>query len=151
MSPPADPEDDEDPQARAMRRAATLWAEDAWSRGLGMVVVEVAPGRAVVELTIRPAMADGHGTAHDGVVFTLAASAFAFAANGGAEEQVAEHATVSFLRPVAPGARLRADARERGRRPHGGLFDVTVTDAAGEVVAELRGHSRPRGAGDGTD
>jgi len=151
LSPPAEPEDDEDPQARAMRRAATLWAEDAWSRGLGMVIVEVAPGRAVVELTIQPAMADGHGTAHDGVVFTLAASAFAFAANGGAEDDVADHATTSFLRAVAVGERLRADARERGRRPGGGVFDVTVTDATGEVVAEFRGHSRPRGTGDGVD
>jgi acyl-CoA thioesterase len=127
-----------------MRRVAALWAEDAWSRGLGMVIVEVAPGHAVVELTIRPAMVDGHGAAHAGIVFTLAASAFAFAANSGAEDHVAEHAELSLLRPVAVGERLRADGRERARRPHGGLFDVTVTDAAGEVVAEFRGHSRAR-------
>ena len=151
LSPPGGAEDGEDPQARAMRRAATLWAEDACSRGLGMVIVEVAPGHAVVELTIQPAMVDGRGTAHGGVVFTLAASAFAVAANGGTEDHVAEHAAVSFLRPVAVGARLRADARERRRGHGGGLFDVTVTDATGEVVAEFRGHSRAGGTDAGAD
>ena len=135
---------EEDPQARAMRRAATLWAEDACARGLGMVIVEVAPGHAVLELTIEPSMLNGHGTAHGGIVFTLADSAFAFAANSGAVDHVAEHAQVSFLRPVVVGDRLRAEASARHHRPRAGLFDVTVTNAADEVVAEFRGHSRAR-------
>jgi acyl-CoA thioesterase len=139
----------EDPQARAMRRAATLWAEDAHARALGMVIVEVAPGRAVLQLTVAPTMADGHGTAHGGLVFTLADSAFAFAANSRAEDHVAEHASVTFLRPVAVGERLRAEAVERRRRKRGGLFDVTVTDEAGDVVAEFRGHSRATACDDG--
>ncbi|MFP4126536.1 MAG: hydroxyphenylacetyl-CoA thioesterase PaaI [Alphaproteobacteria bacterium] len=146
MSPEEEEAGEEDPQARAMRRAATLWAEDACARGLGMVIVEVAPGRAVLELTIAPSMANGHGTAHGGIIFTLADSAFAFAANSGAEDHVAEHAQMSFLRPVAVGERLRAEARARHHRPGAGLFDVTVTNAEGEVVAEFRGHSRVRGA-----
>ncbi len=137
---------EEEPQARAMRRAATLWAEDACARGLGMVIVEVAPGHAVLELTIEPSMANGHGTAHGGMIFTLADSAFAFASNGGAEDHVAEHAHISFLRPVTVGERLRAEASARHLRPRAGLFDVTVTNAAGEVVAEFRGHSRARSA-----
>lgn len=141
---PAEEAGEEDPQARAMRRAATLWAEDACARGLGMVIVEVAPGRAVLELTIAPSMANGHGTAHGGIIFTLADSAFAFAANSGADDHVAEHAQVSFLRPVAVGERLRAEARARHHRPRAGLFDVTITNAADEVVAEFRGHSRVR-------
>lgn len=142
---------EESPQARAMRRAATLWAEDACARGLGMVIVEVAPGHAVLELTVAPAMASGHGTAHGGIIFTLADSAFAFAANSGAEDHIAEHAEVSFLRPVAVGERLRADARARHRRPRRALVDVTVTDEAGEVVAEFRGHSRLRADGRGDE
>jgi acyl-CoA thioesterase len=144
------PEDEEeDPQARAMRRAATLWAEDAHARELGMVIVEVAPGRAVVELTVAPTMTNGCGTAHGGLLFTLADSAFAFAANTGAEDHVAEHASVTFLRPVVVGERLRAEAIERHRRPRAGLFDVAVTDEAGDVVAEFRGHSRVRPPDDG--
>jgi acyl-CoA thioesterase len=142
-------DDEEAPQARAMRRAATLWAEDTCSRGLGMVIVEVAPGHAVLELTIAPSMANGHGTAHGGIIFTLADSAFAFAANSGAADHVADHAQVSFLRPVAVGERLRAEASARHHRPRAGLFDVTVTNEADEVVAEFRGHSRVRSGADG--
>jgi acyl-CoA thioesterase len=142
---------EEEPQARAMRRAATLWAEDACSRGLGMVIVEVAPGRAVLELTVEPSMLDGHGTAHGGIIFGLADSAFAFASNSGAEDHVAEHAEMSFLKPAAVGERLRAEAHARHQRPRAGLFDVTVTNDAGEVVAEFRGHSRVRTDGRGDE
>jgi acyl-CoA thioesterase len=137
----------EDDRARAMRRAAALWAEDACARGLGMVIVEVGPGRAVLELTIEPWMVDGHGRAHAGLVFTLAATALGFAANSGEAEHHVDHAQISLLRAVPVGARLRAEASPRHRRPGAGLFDVTVSDAGDEVVAELRGHSRA-GAGD---
>lgn len=138
----------EAPPARALRRAATLWADDACARGLGMIVVEVGPDRAVVELTIAPSMANGFGTAHGGMIFALAESAFGFAANTGADDHVAAHAAVTFFKPVAVGARLRAEAALRHRATDGGLFDVTVTDEAGAVVAAFRGHSRRRDAPD---
>ena len=140
---------EEDPQARAMRRAATLWAEDAHARELGLIIVEVAPGRAVVELTVTPTMTNGHGTAHGGLLFTLADAAFAFAANSRTQDHVAEHASVTFLRAVVVGERLRAEAVERHRYPRAAMVDVTVTDEAGDAVAEFRGHSRvPGGDGD---
>lgn len=134
--------------ARALRRAATLWADDACARGLGMVVVEVAPERAVVDLTIAASMANGFGTAHGGMIFALAESAFGFAANSGADDHVAAHAAITFLKPVAVGARLRAEAALRHPGADGGVFDVTVTDETGDVVAAFRGHSRRRDAPD---
>ena len=58
-----------------------MWAEDRASRGLGMELVEVGPGRAVLTMTVRDDMVNGHGIGHGGFTFTLADSAFAFACN----------------------------------------------------------------------
>jgi acyl-CoA thioesterase len=40
------------------------------------------------------------------------------------------------------GDRLTARAVERSRTGRSGIYDVTVTDEVGQVVAEFRGHSR---------
>ncbi len=38
--------------------------------------------------------------------------------------------------------RLVAEARERQRGDRSGIYDITVRDEAGTVIAEFRGHSR---------
>lgn len=137
------PEDEA--EITAMRCAGAMWTADACARGLGVVLVEVAPGRAVVDLVLDERMANGHGTAHGGVLFTLADSAFALAANSRDRRTVAHEASIHFLKPAAIGTKLRAEATERTLSGRSGVFDVTVRDAAGEVVAEFRGLARTTG------
>ena len=129
-------------QAVAEACAAAMWAEDQASRALGMVVERVAPGEAVLSMTIRDDMTNGHGMCHGGFIFTLADSAFAFACNTYDQRTVAQHCSVTFLRPGRLGDRLVARAVERSRTGRSGIYDVTVTNGSGEVVAEFRGHSR---------
>ncbi len=136
---------DEDARATALRCAAAMWSADACSRQLGMALVEVEPGRAVVEMPIEAEMTNGHGIGHGGVIFALADSAFGFAANSRDRRHVAHTASILFLRPVAAGSRLRAEALERTLSGRSGIVDVTVTDEMGEVVAEFRGVSRTTG------
>jgi uncharacterized protein (TIGR00369 family) len=50
---------------------------------LGIVADSIAPGRAVLRLTVTDAMTNAHGMAHGGYLFLLADAAFAFAANSG--------------------------------------------------------------------
>ena len=47
-----------------------------------------------------------------------------------------------FLAPGKLGMVLTAEARERQRGDRSGIYDVTVHDQAGTVIAEFRGHSR---------
>ena len=131
------------------RAAATaLWAGDRASRWLGMQLVEVGPGRAVLRMPVREEMTNGHGTGHGGLTFTLADSAFAFACNSYGTATVAAAAEIRFLRPVhGPahgGAELVATAVERWREPPEGLYDVTVTQG-GVTVARFVGHSHEVG------
>ena len=122
--------------------AQAMWAEDQASQGLGMVVERVAPGEAVLSMTIRPDMTNGHGICHGGFIFTLADSAFAFACNTYNQRTVAQQCAVTFLQPGRRGDTLTAHAVERNRSGRSGIYDVTVRDGRGEVIAEFRGHSR---------
>ncbi len=129
-------------QAVAEACAKAMWADDQASQALGIAIERIAPGEAVLSMTVREDMANGHGICHGGFVFALADSAFAFACNTYDQRTVAQHCSVTFLRPGRLGDRLTARAVERSRTGRSGIYDVTVTDPAGEVVAEFRGHSR---------
>ena len=131
-----------DPDAVARAAAQAMWDKDLASRSLGMSLDAVGPGMARLSLTITPAMTNGHKTCHGGYIFTLADSAFAFACNSYNQNTVAQHCSVTFLRPAVEGDRLTASAREVSRIGRDGIYDVKVTNQNGEPVAEFRGHSR---------
>ncbi len=130
------------PDEEARRAAAALWAEDNASQGLGMELVSIAPGRAVIAMTVTEAMTNGHGTCHGGYIFTLADSAFAFACNSRRQRSVAQQCQIAYIAPARKGMRLIAEGIERQRAERSGITDVTVRDATGAVIAEFRGHSR---------
>jgi acyl-CoA thioesterase len=121
---------------------------DAASAALGIRLVEAGAGRAVLRLTVRDDHLNGFGITHGGIVFALADTAFAVACNEDDRVTVAAGADISFLRSTRAGDVLTATATRRARSGRSGLYDVTVVDGAGEVVAEFRGRSvtpdRPR-------
>jgi acyl-CoA thioesterase len=122
--------------------AEAMWADDRASQALGMQVLEVAPGYARLAMTIAENMTNGYGICHGGFIFLLADSALAFACNSHGQHAVAQHCSVTFLAPGQLGMRLTAEAHERHRAERSGIYDVTVRDAGGTVIAEFRGHSR---------
>jgi len=128
--------------ALAKRCAEAMWADDRASRGLGMELIEVGPGRATVAMTVRESMANGQGICHGGFIFALADSAFAFACNAHGPIAVAQHCAVTFLCPGQVGDCLTAEAVERTRAGRSGIYDVSVRRADGTLIAEFRGHSR---------
>ncbi|HJS85092.1 MAG TPA: hydroxyphenylacetyl-CoA thioesterase PaaI [Acetobacteraceae bacterium] len=132
----------DDPTALARAVADAMWAEDRASNALGMRIEDIGPGRAVLSMTVTERMVNGHGICHGGFIFTLADSAMAFASSSHGERAVAQHCAVTFLRPGRLGETLRAEAAERARAPRSGIYDVRVTGAGADPVAEFRGHTR---------
>lgn len=122
--------------------ADAMWTSDNASRALGMELVDVGAGRATMAMTITDNMTNGHGMCHGGYIFTLADSAFAFACNSHNQNAVAQHCSVTFIRPGKRGDRMMAMAVERSRSARSGIYDITVTGGDGKVIAEFRGHSR---------
>jgi acyl-CoA thioesterase len=121
--------------------ARTMWADDPASAALGMTLDELGAGRAVVSMTVRADMVNGHGMCHGGLVAALADSAFALACNSRGAPTVASGFDVTFLAPAHEGDVLVATASERALRGRSGLYDVTVC-RDDDVVAEFRGRSR---------
>jgi acyl-CoA thioesterase len=131
-------------QQIAETAAKTMWTTDHAAQALGMEIVAVGPGTATVAMVVRDDMVNGHDTAHGGLIFTLADTAFAYACNSGGHTTVAAHCAITFLRPGRRGDRMIAEAREVSRGGRSGLYDVRIS-VDGAVIAEFRGHSRTIG------
>ena len=129
------------PEETARRSADAMWAADQASQSLGMRLVDVAPGRATLEMTVRGDMVNGQAIGHGGLTFTLADSAFAFACNSYNRRTVAAGAEIRFLAPTREGDLLIAEAVERSREGRDGVYDVTVS-CDGVAVAEFVGRSK---------
>jgi acyl-CoA thioesterase len=134
-----------DPEETARRSADTMWSGDRASRQLGMELTDVGPGRATMRMTVREDMVNGHGIGHGGFTFTLADSAFAFACNSHNRRTVAAAAEIRFRAPTRLGDVLTATAAEREREGREGVYDITVGNADGTVVATFVGRSKEIG------
>ncbi len=130
------------PRERAEKSATAMWANDNASPWFGMEITEIDEGTATLALTVADHHCNGHGICHGGVTFSLADSAFAFACNSRNQNTVAQSNTIAFTAPGRLGDRLTARAREVSLTGRSGIYDVTVTNQDGAVIAEFRGLSR---------
>jgi acyl-CoA thioesterase len=128
-------------QQLAEHVSAAMYATDAASQALGMVLEEVRPGYARMRMTVRADMLNGHGIMHGGLTFTLADSTFAFACNSYNINTVASGCSIEFLRPVQLGEVLVAEAHEAVLQGRYGVYDVTVRGTDSTLVAVFRGKS----------
>ena len=125
----------------AIRSTHTMMRNDRAARALGICIEANEPGRAVMSMLVREDMTNGFAITHGGMVFALADTAFAYACNEDEKVTVAAGADITFLKPTTAGQTLTATAVRRVRSGRSGLYDVTVTDETGDVVAEFRGRS----------
>ncbi|MEI7713467.1 MAG: hydroxyphenylacetyl-CoA thioesterase PaaI [Rhodospirillales bacterium] len=133
------------PDELAQACADAMWAEDHASRGLGMTLEYIAPGRSRLSMVVAQSMVNGLGVCHGGFILTLADSAMAFASNAHGDKALAQHIAVTYVRPARLGENLVAEAEERLRTGRTGMYDVRVTGDDGSAVAEMRGHTRLSG------
>jgi len=125
----------------AKRCAESMWGDDIASQELGISMEITRPGFAEARLEVRSNMVNGHKVCHGGYIFALADSAFAFACNTYNRVTFASGASIEFVSPARVGDKLLAVAGERSRGGRTGVYDVTVTNQDGELVAIFRGRS----------
>jgi phenylacetic acid degradation protein PaaD len=147
----------EDPQALAELAGRVMYERDPASQALGAQLESIGPGTAVMGMTVRADMLNGHQTCHGGFIFALADSTFAFACNSRNLVTVASGCTIDYLAPAFEGDRLTATASEYSLAGRTGIYDVHVRNQAGKAIAVFRGRSYrikgnvvelPDGAGD---
>jgi len=118
-----------------------MLANDRATKALGMQVAEVAPGQAVLTMTVRDDMLNGHDICHGGLIATLADSAFAFACNSYNELTVASGFAIDLLAPGRLGDVLTATCTEVSKTGRTGVYDTEVLNQRGERIAVFRGRS----------
>jgi len=128
-------------QALAQACATLMYEKDSASRSLGIELTSIAPGQAVMTMTVKAWMLNGVNTCHGGFIFSLADSCFAFACNSRNQIYVAQSVNIDYLSPGLLGEILTASAVELKAGGMTGLYDVNVTAPSGKVVAYFRGKS----------
>ena len=131
----------ENPQELAEQTGRVMYERDPASQALGARLESIAPGEAVMSMTVRADMLNGHQTCHGGFIFALADSTFAFACNSRNLVTVASGCTIDYLAPAFEGDRLTATASEYSLAGRTGIYDVHVRNQAGKAIAVFRGRS----------
>jgi uncharacterized protein (TIGR00369 family) len=137
-------------------RIAQIFSKVPFVQHLGLTLVEVERGRAVVGATARPEYLQNHGVLHGGFTASVIDTATAFAIIGHlapGETTTTVDLTIHYLRPITAG-QLSATAKviRAGRRIISAVAEVT--DASGQLCAmasttyiRINGES-PAGAAD---
>ena len=126
----------------AAKVGASMFAADRASKDfMQMDLVSCEPGRAVMRMTVREPMLNGHQICHGGFIFTLADSTFAFACNSRNFATVASGASIEFLKPAHLGDLLTCEGIEQQLQGRHGIYDMKVSNQRGETVAMFRGKS----------
>jgi acyl-CoA thioesterase len=111
---------------------------DRFAQLLGIEIVRVHPGYALVEMKIEDKHLNGINIVQGGAIFTLADYAFAVASNADGDTTVGINASISYFKAPA-GRYIRAEARaeSQGKKICG--YRVEVKDEDGALVASFSG------------
>ena len=129
------------PQQVADRVREGMFRNDRASKWLGVQILQVSPGQAVLQMTVRDEMLNSHDICHGGLITTLADSAFAFACNSYDEFTVASGFGVDLLAPGRLGDVLTATCREVSKAGRTGVYDCEVVNQHAQRIAVFRGRS----------
>ncbi len=119
-------------------RLEHLARRDAWLTSLGITLVDTAPGRVTIKMTVMDQHMNFNGTCHGGVLFSLADTAFGLASNAHGVIAAAVHADIAFCAPVRAGDCLVATAVEVSRSHRVGTYRVDI-QSTGQTVAIFTG------------
>jgi acyl-CoA thioesterase len=111
---------------------------DKFANLLGIELLEAANGRAKTKLVIRDEHLNAVQIVHGGVIFSLADFTLAAASNSYGNIAIAVNANISFLK-AAQKNMLYAEAVEISRNNKLASYSITVTNTAGELIANFQG------------
>ncbi|MCF8142743.1 MAG: hotdog fold thioesterase [Deltaproteobacteria bacterium] len=111
---------------------------EGYARKLGLKLVEVSEGCAVVEMVPMEDDANIFGMVHGGAIFSLMDEAFQASCNSHGRVAVALDVNLVFHHPAEPGRKLRAESREVHRSNKTGAYEIKVTDEHNVLIASCQ-------------
>ena len=112
---------------------------DAFSKWLGIEVLEITEGFCKLKMTVKDEMTNGFNIAHGGVAYSLADSCLAFAANADGIQAVSIETSISHTKKVASGDTLIATSKEMNKSIKTALYYITITNQDNLEVAHFKG------------
>lgn len=115
-----------------------MLSDDAYSQWLGIEILECEIGRCKVAMTVRKEMLNSMKKAHGGITFSLADTAFGFAANTHGKFAVSIETSINHIEAVNEGDYLTAESViEKVNNKLG--FNIIEVKRGDELVALFKG------------
>lgn len=115
-----------------------MLSQDAYSQWLGIEILECEIGRCKVAMKVRPEMLNSMQKAHGGITYSLADTAFGFAANTHGKFAVSIETSINHIEAVNEGDYLVAESViEKVNNKLG--FNIIEVKRGDELVALFKG------------
>jgi acyl-CoA thioesterase len=115
-----------------------MLSQDAFSRWMGIEILESEIGRVKIAMNVRKEMLNSMNKAHGGISYTLADTAFGFAANTHGKYAVSIETSVNHIEALNEGDYLIAESViEKVNKKLG--FNVIEVKRGDELVALFKG------------
>lgn len=115
-----------------------MLSQDAYSQWLGVEILECEVGRCKIGMTIRKDMLNSMDKAHGGVSYSLADTAFGFAANTHGKFAVSIETSINHIEALSEGDILVAESViEKVTNKLG--FNIIEVKRGNELVALFKG------------
>ncbi len=115
-----------------------MLSQDAYSQWLGIEILECEIGRCKVAMTVRKEMLNSMHKAHGGITYSLADTAFGFAANTHGKFSVSIETSINHIEAVNEGDYLTAESViEKVNNKLG--FNIIEVKRGNELVALFKG------------
>lgn len=116
-----------------------MYDNDAFSQWLGIEILSLDAGSAVLQMTVRKEMTNGFDIAHGGITYSLADSALAFASNAHGRKSVSVETSISHTVAVKTGDVITATASEESLSNKIGIYRIVVNNQQQQTVAIFKG------------
>lgn len=112
---------------------------DAYSKWLGISILEVNEGFCKLTMTVHSEMLNGHQIAHGGISYAISDSALAFAANSRGYKAVSIETSIAHISPVLEGDTLIVICSEISNGKSIARYISEVFNQNNQLVARFNG------------
>ena len=112
---------------------------DAFSKWLGIEILEITDNFCKLKLKVREEMTNGFKIAHGGITYSLADSCLAFAANADGLQAVSIETSISHTKKVTSGDTLTATSKQLNKSSKTALYYISITNQDSLEVAHFKG------------
>ena len=109
-------------------------ANEPFAKKLGLTLLKLEPGYALVEMNVTDDMANIFDMTHGGAIFSLIDEAFEISCNTHGTVTVALNVAVTYHRSPTKRAVLRAESKEIHRSTKTATYDIRVTEGENSTL-----------------